>query len=45
MHRYFPHRGERMNIVHNVHKDDTVEDMDKIMPMIYATLDNKQDEF
>jgi hypothetical protein len=34
-----------MRIVHNIEEDDTVEDMGRSMPMIYATLDNKKDKF
>jgi hypothetical protein len=45
MYRYFPHRGEKVRIVHNVQQTDTVEDMGKNVPRIYATLDNKQVEF
>jgi hypothetical protein len=36
---------ENLRIVHNVQQDDTVEDMDRNVPRIYATLDNKQVEF
>jgi hypothetical protein len=45
MYRDFPHRGERVKIVHNVQQVDTVEDMGRSMPRIYAALDNKQAEF
>jgi hypothetical protein len=45
MYRYFPHRGEKVRIVHNVQQDDTVEDMGRNVPRIYAALDNKQVEF
>jgi hypothetical protein len=45
MYRDFPHRGEKVKIVHNVQQDDTVEDMGRSMPRIYAALDNKQVEF
>jgi hypothetical protein len=31
--------------VHNVQKVETMEDMGKRVPRIYAALDNKQDEF
>jgi hypothetical protein len=44
MYIYFPHRGER-RIMHNNQEDDTMEDMGRSMPRIYATLDNKQDHF
>jgi hypothetical protein len=45
MYRDFPHRGEKVRIVHNVQQVDTVEDMGRNVPRIYAALDNKQDEF
>jgi hypothetical protein len=45
MYKYFPHRGERVNIVHNVQHDDTIEDMGRSMTRIYATLEKKKVEF
>jgi hypothetical protein len=45
MYRYFPHRGEKVRIVHNLQQVDTVEDMGKNIPRIYTTLDNKQADF
>jgi hypothetical protein len=45
MYRYFPHRGEKVRIVHNVQNIETVDEMGKSMPRIYETLDNKQVEF
>jgi hypothetical protein len=45
MYRDFPHKGERMRIVHNIQEVDTVEDMGRSMPRIYAALDNKQAEY
>ena len=42
MFKYFPHRGEKVRIVHNVQQVETVEDMGKNVPRIYAALDNKQ---
>jgi hypothetical protein len=45
MYRDFPHRGEKVRIVHNVQQVDTVEDMGRNVPRIYAALDNKQVEF
>jgi hypothetical protein len=44
MYKYFPHRGERRTM-HNIQEVDTVEDMGKSMPRIYAALDNKQVDF
>jgi hypothetical protein len=45
MYRDFPHRGEKVNSIHNVQKVDTVEYMGRNIPRIYATLDNQQAEF
>ena len=43
--RYFPHRGEKVRIVHNVQQDEIVENMGRKVPGIYASLDNKQSEY
>jgi hypothetical protein len=40
-----PHRGEKVRTVHNVQKDEIVEDMGRNVPRIYAALDNKQEEY
>jgi hypothetical protein len=45
MYKDFPHRGEKGRTVHNVQQDETVEDMGRNMPRIYAALDNKQEEY
>jgi len=45
MYRYYPHTCERVKIVHNVQQVDTIEDMGRSMPRIYAALHNKQVEF
>jgi hypothetical protein len=45
MFRDCPHRGEKGRIVHNVQQDETVEDMGRNVPRIYATLDNKQAKY
>ena len=45
MFRECPHKGEKVKIVHNVHQDETVEDMGKNVPRIYAALDNKKEEY
>jgi hypothetical protein len=42
MYKDCPHKGERIRIVHNILKDDTVEDMGRIMTRIYEALDNKK---
>jgi hypothetical protein len=46
-HRYrdCPHRKDKVRIVHNVQQDKTMEYMGSKMPRIYATLDDKQEEF
>jgi hypothetical protein len=40
-----PHRGEKGRVVHNVQRVETIEDMGKYVPRIYAALDNKQVEY
>jgi hypothetical protein len=40
-----PHRGEKGRVVHNVQQDETMEDMGRYVPRIYAALDNKQAEY
>jgi hypothetical protein len=45
MYIYFPHRGEKVRIVQNVQQVETLEDISRNVPRIYATLDNKQAEF
>jgi hypothetical protein len=40
-----PHKIDKVRVVHNVQQDETVEDMGRSIPRIYATLDNKQAEF
>jgi hypothetical protein len=46
-HKYkdFPHKNGKVRVVHNVQQAKTMEDMGSRMPRIYASLDNKQDEF
>jgi hypothetical protein len=34
-----------VRVVHNVQQDETMEDMGRNVPRIYASLDNKQAEF
>jgi hypothetical protein len=43
--RDLPQRGEKARTSHNVGQDATIEDMGRSVPRIYASLDNKQDEF
>jgi hypothetical protein len=45
MYRYFPHGSEKVRIVHNVQQVETVEDMGRNVPKIYAALENKKVEF
>jgi hypothetical protein len=45
LYRDFPHKGERMRIVHNIQEDETMKYMGGSMPRIYAALDNKQAEY
>jgi hypothetical protein len=46
-HRYRDcrHRKDKVRSIHNVQQEETMEDMGRRVPMIYATLDNKQAEF
>jgi hypothetical protein len=46
-HKYrdFPHKSDKVRVVHNVQQAEIVEDMGRRVPRIYASLDNKQDEF
>ena len=43
--RYFPHRKDKVRFVHNVQQVETMEDMRRRVPRIYAALDNKKVEF
>jgi hypothetical protein len=45
MYKHFPHRGDGMKTLHNIKKEDIVEDMGKRMPRIYAALDNRQADY
>jgi hypothetical protein len=45
MFRYCPHIGEKVRTFHNVQQDETMEDMGRNVPRIYASLDNKQEEY
>jgi hypothetical protein len=46
-HRYrdFPHKNDKVRVVHNVQQAETMKDMGSRMPRIYTALDNKQDEY
>jgi hypothetical protein len=45
MFRDFRHIGEKVRVVHNVQQDETMEDMGRNAPRIYASLDNKKAEY
>jgi hypothetical protein len=45
MYRDYPHKKNKVRIVHTVQQAETVEDMGNRMLRIYAALDNKQAEF
>jgi hypothetical protein len=45
IYQYFSHKGEKVNTIHNVQQVDTMEDMGRNVPRIYATLDKKQTKF
>jgi len=42
---YFPHRSEKVRTAHNGQQGEIVGDMGRSAPNIYASLENKQDEF
>jgi hypothetical protein len=43
MYKYFPHRGDKMKTMHSIKKEETIEDVGRSMPRIYAALDNRQE--
>ena len=45
MFRDCPHRGEKVRTVHNVQQDEIVEDMGRNVPRIYASMENKKEEY
>jgi hypothetical protein len=45
LYRDFPHKGERIRIIHNIQEAEMVEYMGGSMPKIYAALDNKQAKY
>jgi hypothetical protein len=45
LYRDCPHKGESLIFFHNIQYVETVEDIGGNMPRIYATLDNKQEEY
>jgi hypothetical protein len=42
IYKYCPHWVDRMRIVHNIKKEDIVENMGRNMPRIYVALYNRQ---
>jgi hypothetical protein len=40
-----PHRGEKGRAFHNAQRAETIDDMGRNVPRIYAALDNKQVEY
>jgi hypothetical protein len=42
MYKDFPHREDKMNVIHTIKKEDAIEYVGKNMPRIYASLDNRQ---
>jgi hypothetical protein len=45
LYRYCPHIRYKVRVVHNVQQAETMEDMGKRVPRIYASLDNKKAKF
>ena len=45
MYQYCPHRYEKVRIVNNIQQADTVEDMGRNVPRLYASLYNKKVEY
>jgi hypothetical protein len=45
MYKYCPRRSERVKTAYSAQQVETLEDIGKSVPNIYADLDNKKDEF
>jgi hypothetical protein len=45
MYKDCPHKGDRMRTMHNIQEDDTMDDVGRSMPRIYAALDNRQVDY
>jgi hypothetical protein len=43
MYKYFTHREDKMNTMHNIQEDTTIEYMGISIPRIYATLEDQQE--
>jgi predicted aspartyl protease len=37
-------RGDQMKILHSIKQEETIEDVGKSMPRIYAAMDNRQED-
>ena len=42
---YCTHRGYQMRVLHNIHEASTMEDVVRNNPIIYASLDNRHEEY
>jgi hypothetical protein len=45
MYKYFPHKGDTLRNLHNIKQEKKMEDVRKIMPKIYAALDNREADY
>ena len=45
MYRDYPHRSDKVRVLHNAKKYETVEDVGRNVPRIYASLDNKKAKY
>jgi hypothetical protein len=45
MYKDCPRHGDKIRIVHNIKKEETIEDVGGSMPRIYATLENRQVDY
>jgi hypothetical protein len=40
-----PHRGDKINTMHNIQEDTTIEDMGRCISRIYASLEYQQEDY
>jgi hypothetical protein len=45
MYKYYPHQGDTMTTLHSIKQEETIDDVGKNMPRIYATLDNRHEYY
>jgi hypothetical protein len=45
MYKYYPYQGDNMNTFHSIKQEDTIEDVGKSIPRIYAALANRQADY